>query len=599
VVRVLLLGIAVLIVVSFLPVQATQPSAFADPAFSTLYDQAGSYGQALLWGSGPLVSMVEPFTGAPGNRRLVQYFDRGRMELARSSSEIADTPTAPPVTQGLLVREMATGNVQVGYDAFVQGDPASLPIFGSAALSADAAALTYADFATAANNRAGNRTQGIGALLDQWIAPGGVVTVATPPVEVRAERYVEMTGHNIPDVTVAWLERDPFGAFTTEEALGYPITEAYWVFSGKGSGGVSLIQLFERRVVVFTPDLPEAERFTLTNSGRHYYRWRYGNDLSLGVVSQNQRSLAPAARGDAGLTLPQGYQATVLARNVPELFGMAVGPDGRIALGHLDGTVTLLDPAHPETRSAPLLEHLANPVALAYAGTDLYVVDDAGLHRFRARVADEQLDAVEDIAAPRFLRETVTLATGPDGTLYYSGQPAADAAVVAQPGGVPRSVLLLEPGATTAAPVTLEISPGGALVVAEDGSLWTANLSGQVLEIVPGSRVNVALDTGLSGDGRVTGIRDLLLYRADGAYGDPYADLLALVGGEQGTHGRVVRLLPARTSPDTPSATATHPGAVVDFISGFERPTHLTAGLDGALYIYDAGRGHIYVVRPL
>jgi hypothetical protein len=594
VLRVLLLAIGVVIVVSFLPVQATQPSDFADPAFSDLYNASSSAERGLLWGSGPLVSLVEPFTGAPGNRRLVQYFDRGRMELATQGSGPGAGQRS--VTQGLLVREMATGNVQVGYDTFVQGTPASLPVFGTASASAQIALLTYADFAQVANTAVGDRTQGVGRSILQWISPGGVVTEGAPPASVMAAVYVEETGHNIPDVFATWFDRRPFGDLSQHDALGHPITEAYWVDSGKGPSGVSLIQLYERRVIVYTPDLPEAERFTLTNSGRHYYRWRYGNDATANPTAQ--RSLVPASQPDAGLTLPQGFRATVLRRDVPDLFGLAVAPDGRLAMGNPDGTVTLLDPANPDTRPPfPLVEFLANPVALAYAGTELYVVDDAGLHRYIDRDADGRVDATMDIDAMAFVRETVALAPGPDGSLYYCGQLADNTLrPVTSAENLSRTLLTIDPGADSARPVSLEIEAGGPFVVDDDGFIWVVNDTGQIVQIEPGARNTVVLETGSSGDDLMPTIRSLLLYRADGASGNPQNDLIAIVNGEDGGNGRIVRLRPMLTE-RTPSMTS-QPGAIVDFITGFDRPTQMAAGLDGSLYVYDAGRGYLYWIHP-
>ncbi|HUG16951.1 MAG TPA: hypothetical protein VMM78_18225 [Thermomicrobiales bacterium] len=597
-IKVLLLAIGVVVFVSFLPVQATQPSAFADPAFADLYTLSDSQERLLLWGSEPLVSLVEPFTGAPGNRRLVQYFDRGRMEIDTEGA--ASSGAERRVTQGLLVRELATGNVQIGYDAFVQGAPAALPIFGTAVASVREMLLTYADFSHIVNTRAENRTRGAEREIEQWIAPGGLVTEGAGPVTVLAAVFVEETGHNIPDVFATWFEQQPFGDMSQHDALGLPITEAYWVYSGMGPGGVSLVQLYERRVTVYTPDLPEAERFTLTNSGRHYYRWRYGNDAMSGATAQ--RATQPASQTDAGLTLPQGYSATVIRSDVPDLFGLAVAPDGVLALGNPDGTITLLDPANPNVRSPfPMVEFLANPVALAYAGTSLYVVDDAGLHRYIDLDADGRVDGIEDIDAPGFIRETVALAPGPDGALYYCGQPASATAQAPGAGSDPsRTLLTIEQGDDSAQPVSLEIEAGGPFVVDDSGVIWVINAAGQLIQIEPGARNAVVLETGVPGDALAQAIRSLLLYRADGGSGDPHTDLIAILDGDNGRGGRIVRLHPllAQRATTTVSPLAAQPGAIIDFITGFDRPTHMAAGLDGSLYVYDAGSGNLYWIQP-
>ena len=70
---------------------------------------------------------------------------------------------------------------------------------------------------------------------------------------------------------------------------------------------------------------------------------------------------------------------------------------------------------------------------------------------------------------------------------------------------------------------------------------------------------------------------------------------------DRGADGRIVRLQPSR--PDdrpgiaTPS-TGSSPAAIVDFITGFDRPTAMVSGLDGSLYVLDSGRGIIYQIRP-
>ena len=66
--------------------------------------------------------------------------------------------------------------------------------------------------------------------------------------------------------------------------------------------------------------------------------------------------------------------------------------------------------------------------------------------------------------------------------------------------------------------------------------------------------------------------------------------------------GRIVRLQPARPAGRdglaSPSTTAS-PAAIVDFITGFDRPIAMAAALDGSLYVLDAGRGVIYQITPV
>ncbi len=587
-IRALLFAFGVLLAVSTLPVRSSQPSEFADPAFFRYYARSSGTEQQLLWGGGPLVSLVEPFTGAPGNRRLVQYFERGRMEMADSS---ATTTTTGSISQGLLVREMATGYVQLGYDDFVQDEPAPIPMFGSAADTSDAA-LTYADFADAVVIQPGDRS---GELLDDWIGPGGSISEERPPVGILAGNYEPITGHNVPDVTASWLRTDPFG-IEPNDALGLPISEPYWTLSGKGEAGISLVQLFERRVVVYTPDLPLAERFSLTSAGRHYYHWRYGNDPGAEAAVSEQRQVLPLMDEAAGLSLPDGYRAVALAE-VGDVYDIAVTPDGKLALGYSDGRIELLDPRKPDDEPTTLVEHLANPAGFIWAGTDLYVVDDSGLHRYHDLDANGVADSSEAIIDGSFERESVHLAPGPEATLYLTGDRTTTTSSATPTTG---SAGLYEIGPDALDEEDIESSSRDAgtvtsLVVDDAGAIWLIDDAGQLTQYLPESGTErILLDAS-----QFSTIRDLVLYRPDGTSGDPYQDMLALADS------RIVRLQPSR--PDdrpgvaTPSSgsSASGPAAIVDFITGFDRPTAMASSLDGSLYVLDTGRGVIYQIRPV
>jgi hypothetical protein len=586
VVRVLLLALGVVVAVSFLPIEASQPSTFADPAFARYFHRTGTDGQALLWGGGPIVSLVEPFTGAPGSRRLVEYFDRGRMELI-VDGEGRDVQ----VTEGLLVKEMATGNVQLGYDSFVQVAPADIPLIG-------ATGLTYADFRDA-TSRAPDRTASADNRVDAWIAVGGAVSAGAAPVTVRASQYVSETGHNVPDVFVAWFASRPFGNVDALDALGYPITDAFWVESGKGNAGASLVQLFERRVVTYTPGLPTGEQFTLTNAGRHYYRWRYGSDpgaAQQSAATNGQRSVVLPANDDAGLTLPEGYRAASLLNGLQGVIDLAVSPEGRIALLASSGSVTLVNPASPSASdNQPFIDHLANPVALAYAGTDLYVVDDTGLHRYRDSNADGKVDAQEDVIQTGFARDSVVLAPGLDGALYISGVPNGNATQPAETTTRLLQRVNADGTVETLPPFTIE--RGGSVVVDGNGSLWLVDSARQLdtVNVASGTRESRLDASSLGAKARIA---DLLLYRRDGTNGTPGNDLIALV--TSGDAGRIVRLQPSQSdaTPSSTPETGTRPGAIVDFITGFERPAAMASGFDGSLYVLDTGKETLFLIQP-
>jgi len=75
------------------------------------------------------------------------------------------------------------------------------------------------------------------------------------------------------------------GSYFTDRILnlssvvGLPLSEPYWVQATVG-GQVKdvLVQVFERRVMTFTPSNSAAFQVEMGNVGRAYYKWRYGRE---------------------------------------------------------------------------------------------------------------------------------------------------------------------------------------------------------------------------------------------------------------------------------------------------------------------------------
>src|SRR5690242_4849982 len=110
--------LALMLAVPLSSVRAAEP--FADPAFRALWERtdgpvAGSAVQrTFLWGPAPISGAVqEKYAQSPGGMRLVQYFDKSRMEITQPGNAPG---SAFYVTNGLLVTELTTGRVQVGND---------------------------------------------------------------------------------------------------------------------------------------------------------------------------------------------------------------------------------------------------------------------------------------------------------------------------------------------------------------------------------------------------------------------------------------------------------------------------------------------------
>jgi hypothetical protein len=260
-----------------------QAEDFADPAFRAVWEKSdkavaeGQVARPWLWGDAPFATQQEAYDEA-GGTRLVQYFDKSRMELTKP---FADKNSPYYVTNGLLTKELVSGQMQVGDNRYQEGLAAEIPVAGDGDNNPNCP--TYATFGrsglvslVAGTARAQDATgQPVTATMNR---AGQVGRLQSLPEAVSNAYYSPELGHNIPDVFWNWLR-----GLNTDWlfAMGYPISEAYW--SQVQVGGETkqvLIQLFERRVLTFTPDNAPAWKVEMGNIGRHYYQWRYGDGIA-------------------------------------------------------------------------------------------------------------------------------------------------------------------------------------------------------------------------------------------------------------------------------------------------------------------------------
>ena len=88
------------------------PAAFADSTFQHTWERtdapvaAGKVVRSWYWGPAPGKSMEEAYAGSASGKRLVQYFDKARMEINNPNG---DRTSEWFVTTGLLVTEMVRG----------------------------------------------------------------------------------------------------------------------------------------------------------------------------------------------------------------------------------------------------------------------------------------------------------------------------------------------------------------------------------------------------------------------------------------------------------------------------------------------------------
>ncbi|MDQ5823702.1 MAG: hypothetical protein M3441_05740 [Chloroflexota bacterium] len=240
-------------------------------------------GRSWLWGPVPFAVANEAYTESPTGKRLVEYLDKGRMEV---NDPAADRASNWFVTGGLLVTEMVSGQMQTGNSTFEKRAPAEVPVAGDMG-SPDAP--TYATF----SGLLGPVPRANAGLASQLVSKDGSVRPlegAVPGAGRSASTlgtYDEVSGHNVPAVFTEWMAQtgavlqggrlaqgrlmDPLFV------LGRPITEAYWAdVLVAGAPARVLVQLFERRSLTYNPANPPQWQVEMANVGRAYSDWRYG-----------------------------------------------------------------------------------------------------------------------------------------------------------------------------------------------------------------------------------------------------------------------------------------------------------------------------------
>lgn len=225
-----------------------------------------------LWGPEPFTQgLHEWYVEGQDQRRLVQYLDKGRMELS---------PLAPAVTSGLLVREMITGEIQVGENKSIWRGFSRTPIVGDPSNVFP----TYTDMIKLYET---SPRYGLSQHADLLFAMEGTATLTHYSAAAETEIVHVAGDRGIPRVFWDFLNQGGMvfeqGQHHSAERLfdwlpitGFPITDAVWV--RVLVGGVErevLVQAYERRVLSYTPSNPDGWRVEMGNVGQHYYAWRY------------------------------------------------------------------------------------------------------------------------------------------------------------------------------------------------------------------------------------------------------------------------------------------------------------------------------------
>jgi hypothetical protein len=247
----------------------------------------GRAARTWMWGPAPISNVLfeeydeaTDFAGEPVGMRFVQYFDKTRMEV---TDPMADPVNPWYVTNGLLAKELITGRLQLGHARFRQAPPAAVPVAGDLD---DPAAPTYATFAPLMSYQ----PLPVGMTIIQTVDRNGTVGADQTLARygVTAAVLVPETDHTVASVFWDFMNARGTvfadGAFRDDRlfenpfyATGLPLTEAYWTtVRVAGQPKRVLVQVFERRVLTYTPENPPGWRVEAGNVGLHYYQWRYG-----------------------------------------------------------------------------------------------------------------------------------------------------------------------------------------------------------------------------------------------------------------------------------------------------------------------------------
>lgn len=241
------------------------------------------------WGPGPNTDVLyEEFyrEEAPSNR-AVQYWDKGRMELTDPAAD----PNHPWfITSGLLPVELIFNRRQTGLNQHVVprlpagwgvaesyvaaiGDPLSFPAYPDLQpLYESPGTITSAEIGTPA-----------ASLFNPDLTIGAYTEYASDPATFLVQG---LNNHGVPRAFMDFMNQQGVvfanGRYSRQQVFdplfifGLPITPAVWVKTRiGGTEKIVLFQVFERRVLTYTPTNPAAFRVEMGNVGQHYYKWRY------------------------------------------------------------------------------------------------------------------------------------------------------------------------------------------------------------------------------------------------------------------------------------------------------------------------------------
>ncbi len=263
---------------------AATTSPTSNPAVQSVWNQtdgpvaAGEVARTWIWGPAPIVSTTEYYRESPTGLRHTTYFDKGRLDILDPNMSPEDLWY---VSGALLSSEMLSGEVQLGEQEFVRRAPADIAIVGDyeqpnpvTYASLSKLSSVWSDPTVAEGEYAAPRFDArVGEPVSDLVNPdGSVVGGGAPDLGVSVADYDDTTGHNIAGPFLEWAANYPL---PWSYLLGLPITEPYWVNAQvAGESKQVLVQVFERRVLTYTPGNAAGWEVESGNMGLHYRIWR-------------------------------------------------------------------------------------------------------------------------------------------------------------------------------------------------------------------------------------------------------------------------------------------------------------------------------------
>ncbi len=567
--------VAVAVALGRMPVEKTETSPFASPAFqNTWMNEASAATRAVdLWGGEPLASRVEPYVGAPNNRRVVQYFERGRMEVESGANE---------VTQGKLALEIVTGEIDLGGNVRLEREPPALSIDSG---EPEDRVPTWQTLAALVSDQDGGTQATSRDRIVTWIGRDGVYDGGAAPEMRRLDQYVEETGFYLPDVTADLFGRPEFQNERWVESFGYPISDPYWTHYRRYDRIYpALIQVFERRVLVHTPDIEDSRAFTVPSIGRHYSIWRYGTEPS----SESAWTADEAQATD--LTLGNNLDARVYATGIGTPVDLTLSASGHLMILNAEGEILIAESLDPDATPDDFtvwLDGIEDPQGITTIG-ETVVVTAAGRVEFYVDRdgAGVQTDSDSPLLIPAESSPPWEVRGKPvrtsDGSIFssieeYDGRQKLRAV------GDSTDVLHLHD--FIAVPGPIEFSGGDLLLSGrhEDeraGVLLIPSVT--TTATTPTPQPIGAFPTDMT-------IRAIAVADEDHWPISELGDVLVAV--EQDESARLYTLSRSEELSGDDEADA------IELAGGLSRPTAIEIGLDGSIYVADAGTGRVIRIQ--